>query len=319
MMPSQILQQAVLLAGLLLGPLGLLHAQAPTPAPEQSAPVALEGATIHTMAGEVIENGSLLFENGVITRIGTNISDSYPPGTQRRDLSGKHLYPGLIDAWNQIGIYEIGAVNMTTDIAEEGPVNPNVRVEQAFNPESRHIAIGRSAGVLTSITTPGGGLVSGQSAAMMMDGWTWEEMTLKSGVGMVMNWPNARNDERYAEQLGELQEVFDSARAYRQARRAMEAGSAPHHDFDSRLHAMMPLFEGEMPVVVNANEVQQIQDAVTWAASEGLEIIILGGRDAALVAGHLREKDVPVIVTTVLNSPFRNWEAYDTRYALPLK
>lgn len=296
-----------------------LHAQAPVPTPAQTAPIALEGATIHTMAGQVIENGSILFENGVITRIGTDISARYPAGTQRRDVSGKHIYPGLIDAWNQIGIYEIGAVGMSTDINEQGPVNPNARVERSFNPESRHIAVGRSAGVLTSVTTPGGGLVSGQSAAMMMDGWTWEEMTLKSGLGMIINWPNARNAERYAGQLEALQDVFDNARAYRRARIAMEAGRAPHHDFDARLHAMIPLFEGEMPVVVNANEVQQIQDAVTWAESEGLDIILLGGRDAPLVAHQLREKDVPVIVTTVLSSPFRNWEAYDTRYALPLK
>lgn len=320
MMPSYIKQPAGLWAILmLLLPFTLLHAQAPTPTPGQGAPIALEGGTIHTMAGEVLENGSILFENGVITRIGADISAQYPPGTQRRDISGKHVYPGLIDAWNQIGIYEIGAVGMSTDINEQGPVNPNVRVERAFNPESRHIAIGRSAGVLTSVTTPGGGLVSGQSAAMMMDGWTWEEMTLKSGVGMVLNWPNARNTERYNEQLAVLQEAFDDARAYRTARQAMEAGNAPRHDFDSRLHAMMPLFEGELPLVVNANEVQQIQDAVTWAENEGLEIIILGGRDAPLVASHLLEKDVPVIITTVLSSPFRNWEAYDTRYSLPLR
>lgn len=290
-------------------------AQAQIPAAVQSAPVALTGGTIHTMAGDTIENGTILFEDGVITGIGVNVD--LPEGTVVEDATGKHIYPGLIDAWSNMGIFEIGAVNMTVDVNEQGPVNPNVMVERAFNPESRHIGIARSAGILTSVTTPGGGIVSGQSAAMKMDGWAWDEMTLKSGVGMVINWPGSRNQNRYAEQIRELRSVFADARAYMKAREAMENGYAPHHDFDSRWEAMIPVFSGERPVVVNANQVRQIQDAITWAEEEDVRIIILGGVDSHLVADHLREKNVPVILTTVLSSPFRNWQAYDHIYSLP--
>lgn len=293
------------------------EALAQTPAPVQSAPVALTGGTIHTMAGETIEGGTILFENGVITAIGTNVQ--IPAGAEVEDVSGKHIYPGLIDAWSNMGIFEIGAVDMTVDVNEQGPVNPNVMVERAFNPESRHIGIARSAGILTSVTTPGGGLVSGQSAALMMDGWAWDEMTLRSGLGMVINWPGSGNQNRYAEQIRELRSVFADARSYMKARRAMESGNAPHHDFDSRWEAMIPVFEGERPVVVNANQVRQIQDAITWAEEEDVRIIILGGVDAHLIADHLVKKDVPVILTTVLTSPFRNWEAYDHVYSLPAR
>jgi imidazolonepropionase-like amidohydrolase len=291
------------------------HAQLQTPPSVQSGPVALVGGTIHTISGDVIENGTIVFENGVITAIGTNVD--LPAGTRQEDVSGKHIYPGLIDAWSQMGIYEIGAVDMTTDINEQGPVNPNAMVERAFNPESRWIGVGRSAGVLTSVTTPGGGLVSGQSAAMKMDGWAWDEMTLKSGVGLIVNWPNPNNQNNYTNQIRALREAFADARAYKTAREAMQNGNAPHHDFDSRWDAMIPVFDGDRPVVVNANEVRQIQDAITWAEEEDVRLIILGGRDAHLVSDHLVSKDIPVIVTTVLTSPNRDWEGYDARYALP--
>ncbi|MCC5943038.1 MAG: amidohydrolase family protein [Balneolaceae bacterium] len=294
-----------------------LMAQNQTPAPPQSEPIALVGATIHTVSGDVIENGTILFEYGKITAIGTNVD--LPQGTRSEDVSGKYIYPGLIDAWSQMGIYEIGAVDMTTDINEQGTVNPNVMVERAFNPESRWIGVGRSAGVLTSITTPGGGLISGQSAAMMMDGWAWDEMTLKSGVGLIVNWPNTNNMRNYATQLQNLRDAFADARAYKTARRAMENGDAPHHDFDTRWNAMIPVFDGERPVVVSADEVRQIQDAITWSIEEGVELIILGGRDAHLVTDQLTEHNIPVIVTTVLTSPNRDWESYDARYSLPAK
>ncbi len=311
---------STIVAALLFGVMGIgfaSDAQAQIPAPVQSGPVALSGGTIHTMAGDTIENGTILFENGVITAIGTDVE--LPEGTVMENVTGKHIYPGLIDAWSNMGIFEIGAVNMTVDVNEQGPVNPNVMVERAFNPESRHIGIARSAGILTSVTTPGGGLVSGQSAAMKMDGWAWDEMTLRSGVGLVINWPGSSNQNRYAEQIRELRSAFADARSYMNARRAMENGDAPHHNFDSRWEAMIPVLEGERPVVVNANQVRQIQDAITWAEEEDVRIIILGGVDSHLVANHLREKNVPVILTTVLTSPFRNWQAYDHIYSLPAK
>src|SRR5690625_7331923 len=50
------------------------YAQAPVAAPLQQQPIALTGATIHTMGGEVIENGTLLFQEGVITAVGTYVS-----------------------------------------------------------------------------------------------------------------------------------------------------------------------------------------------------------------------------------------------------
>ncbi|TVQ68993.1 MAG: hypothetical protein EA363_10230, partial [Balneolaceae bacterium] len=147
------------------------RAAAQTPADVQAGPVALTGATIHTVTGQVIPDGTILFEDGVITALGA--APELPEGTEVIPVDGKHIYPGLVDAYSQMGIYEIGAVTMTLDIMEQGLINPNVKVEVAFNPESRHIGVARSAGVLTAVTTPGGGLISGQSAAMAMDGWAW--------------------------------------------------------------------------------------------------------------------------------------------------
>lgn len=312
-MKKSVLALSFLLACMLIAP----KLEAQIPAAKQSEPIALVGGTIHTLSGNVIENGTILFENGVISAIGTNVN--LPAGTRQEDVTGKHIYPGLIDSWSQMGIYEIGAVNLTVDTNEQGSINPNVMTERAFNPESRHIGVGRSAGVLTSVTTPGGGLISGQSAAMMMDGWAWDEMTLKSGVGLIVNWPNPNNQDNYTRQLTSLRNAFADARAYKKAHEAMGTGNAPRHDIDSRWHAMMPVFDGHRPVVVNANDVRQIQDAITWAEEEDVRLIILGGRDSHLVAEHLKNKNIPVIVTAVLTSPNRDWESYDSQYALPAK
>lgn len=295
---------------------GLNEVKAQIPAAPQSEPIVLIGGTIHTVTNGMIENGTIVFENGVITAIGTDVS--YPEGAIVKDVSGKHIFPGFIDAYSQMGIYEIGAVNLTVDVNEQGTVNPNVKVERAFNPESRHIGIARSAGIVVSVTSPGGGLISGQSAAMLMDGWSWDAMTLKSGVGLIVNWPNA-GSEHYQDNIQSLKDVIADARAYQKARQAVEAGDALRHDIDTRWESMIPVFGGELPLVVNASEVRQIQDAITWAEEEGLKMILLGGRDADLVAEHLREKEIPVILTSVIGSPNRDWQSYDESYSLPAR
>lgn len=305
-----------MLAALLFCMMIFSSANAQTPAAMQDGVIALQGATIYTVSDGVIENGTIVFEDGVITAIGTNVQ--VPAGAEQVDVSGKEIYPGLIDGYSRMGIYEIGAVDMTVDINELGRFNPNVTPEIAFNPESRHIGTARTAGVLTAVTTPGGGLVSGQSVAMKMDGWSWEDMVLKPGLALIVNWPSASSDD-YEDDLLELRDSFASARSYHKAKIAYEAGDASRKDVDSKLEAMIPVLEGDRPVVVEADELRQIQDAITWAGEEEVDLIIMGGRDAHYVADHLVQKEIPVIVTSVLTSPNRQWEPYDGRYSLPAR
>lgn len=296
---------------------------AQVPAPPQSGPIALVGATIHTVTNGVIENGTIVFENGVITAIGTNVE--VPARAQRVDVSGKHIYPGLIDAYSAMGLSEIGAVDVTQDTDELGDFTPNVRAELAVNPESRHIGTARSNGVLVTVTTPEGGLVSGLSAALQLDGWTWESMTLQSGAALNIQWPrpdddggspwnrgNQQEDEpTYEEQISSLRDLFATARAYRDA----QASGIPH-DTDLRWEAMVPVVDGEIPVVVTANSVRQLQDAIAWAEAESVELVLRGGRDALYVADHLAAKQIPVLLTSTMDAPGRSWEPYDGAYAL---
>src|SRR5690606_1987243 len=109
--------------------------------------------------------GTIVFDNGVITAVGSNVA--VPANAERIDVSGKHIYPGLIDAYSAMGLEEIGAVDVTLDMDELGDFNPNVRAEVAVNPESRHIGTARSNGVLVTVTTPSGGAISGLSAALI--------------------------------------------------------------------------------------------------------------------------------------------------------
>jgi len=172
------------------------------PAPAQATPIALTGGTIHLDDGTAIEAGTILFDNGRIVAIGTSVS--IPQGTDIIEINGKHVYPGLILARTSLGLSEIGRLAETNDMSEIGDINPNVRAQVAFHPASEHIGVAAVHGITTIVPTPAGGIISGQAAAMMSDGWTWEQMVLRAPVGMAIDWPSMRNGEARSKALEAL-------------------------------------------------------------------------------------------------------------------
>ncbi|MBI5215655.1 MAG: amidohydrolase family protein [Ignavibacteriae bacterium] len=300
------------------------------PAKKQEKPIALVGGTIHTVSGNVISNGTIVFDNGKITALGSNVA--VPQNADRVDVKGKHVYPGMINARTNLGLSEIGAVRATNDVSESGPVNPNIRAEVAVNPESEGIPITRSNGVTMAVTMPEGGAISGTAALIELDGWTWEDMTYKAPVGLIINWPSMTINkawwERRSEEeqkkdrdkaLNQIRNAFNDARAYWKAKKAETEKGIPFHETDLRWEAMIPVLEGNVPVMVNAEEVQQIQAAVAWAEQEGVKMILLGGYDSWRVADLLKAKNISVIVNPMLRTPWRRFEAYDDPMTLPKK
>lgn len=290
------------------------------PAPPQSKPIVLLNGTVHTVSGDTFANAHVLFENGKITFIGTTIS--LPENAERIDITGKHVYPGLIALNTKIGLTEIGAVRATDDMAETGSINPNVRANAAFNPDSELIPVARANGIAVVQSMPVSGLISGLSSLMMMDGWTWEDMTLRSPLALHINWPsmgytreNSQSKERRDERIQQIKDTITAARAYWKAREANPA----EHDTDSRWEAMKTVLDGNVPVMIQADDIREIQAAITWAQNEGLKVILSGGRDSWRITEWLKERNVPVVVYNAHSLSFREWEPFDTGFTLPKK
>ncbi len=300
----------------------------PIPGPPQEHPIALVGGTIHTMRGPAFR-GTVVFDRGRIVSLGDS-GAALVPGIERIDVTGKEVYPTLVDACTRLGLTEIDAVRATRDYDETGSITPEVRAEVAVNPESELIPVTRSNGVLAALTAPTGGLISGTSAFLLLDGWTWQDMTLRAPVALHVNWPamaiarsaavpdsaRKRQVEERDKALREIRKAFEDARAYMKERKASGSG-APPHEHDQRWEAMIPALEGRIPVIVRADEAQQIEAAVAFGAEQKLRVAIYGGYDAPRCADLLRKFDVPVIVSATHRMPLRRFDSYDDPFTLP--
>jgi imidazolonepropionase-like amidohydrolase len=288
------------------------------------------GATIHPVSGPAIEGGAVqLRTDGTIGEVrapGQPLEDALKQRATIIDATGKHVYPGLFGASTQMGLTEIDLARATRDFAETGTVTPEVRAAVAVNPDSTLMPVARLNGVLSCGVMPLGGSIPGRAAVISLDGWTWENMAVDADVGMVVNWPNMRTSRAWwvtkteeeqkkdrAEALDRIDQAFAGARAYLKAR-----ASDPSVPVDLRWEAMRGVLEQNDPVIIRAEELEQIQSSVVWAIDNGMKPIILGGRDAHLATDLLKQHDVPVILAGTFRVPGREDADYDAAFKQPL-
>ena len=293
-------------------------------APAQDHPIFLVGATVHTVSGETIENGVVSFTDGILGIVGKADEImpriSLSPDSEIIDLSGKHLYPGLIDSVTILGLEEVSAVRATLDKNEVGDMTPEVRAYVAVNPDSTVIPTARSNGILTFGVFPVGGTIPGRASVLKADGWTTEDLAIERDAGVIISWPRMRYSgdnakrqrDRRDERINNLTQVFAEAESY----------AADHEVRDLKLEALGTVLdsaENQHPVFINADDYDQITAAVNWATETGLKPVIVGGRDAHLCTDLLISTNTPVIIGGTYGFPKRNDGAYDEPYTLPAK
>ncbi len=309
--------------------LSLLFANNQIPGIDQKRPILLKGGTLHTVSGDVMEGYDLLFANGKIVTIDAEIQPS--PDTDVYDIYGKHVVPGYIASFTRLGLVEIGLVKQTQDFKEFGDLNPNVRANVSYNPDSELIPVTRSNGILIANSVPSSGLISGQSSVMMMDGWTWEDATLKHPTALNLNWPNMRLDfskkikkkekeqrEEYEKIIRELDRMVRNVQAYNTRKTVRERKAEQKQPTDLRLEALVPYFVYGEPIHIRANDIRQIEAAVKWANKHEFKIVITGGQDAWINPELLVKHNIPVIFQTVQTIPRRRFEPVHTPYKVPL-
>ncbi|MDF1808925.1 MAG: amidohydrolase family protein [Phycisphaerales bacterium] len=299
------------------------HAQDLAPsAPPQEHPIFLVGATVHTMTNGVIENGVVSITEGKIGIVAEKDIMSrvrLSADTQIIDLTGKHLYPGMIDSVTTLGLQEISAVRAMNDYNEVGDMTPEVRAFVSVNPDSVVIPTAKSNGVLTFGVFPTGGTIPGRASILQADGWTTEDLALVRDAGLIINWPSMRATgrnknqatQRRDQRLDNIDQVFNNATSY----------SKSHEEVDLKLEAIATTLPGDSqnPIFINANDYDQIISSINWATSRDLRPIIVGGRDAYLCTDLLNSTNTPVIIGGTYNFPRRADSPYDQPYTLPSK
>jgi imidazolonepropionase-like amidohydrolase len=284
------------------------------------------GVTVFTNAkifvgnGREINNGSLVIENGKITSVSEGDVSANFASAKKVNVGGKHIYPGLISPVNALGLTEIEAVRTTSDYQEIGQLNSNVRALIAYNTDSEVIPTVRSNGVLITQATPEGGLISGRSSVMYLDGWNWEDALLKADDGVWLNWPSkmttsfdfttgtreAKKNENYQTTVEELNKFFAQAKLL----------ATENNVYDNlKLSAMNGVLKGNDRLYIQIGNDKEALEAISFCVSQQIKFpVLVGAVYSETAINALKENNVPIIIPSTHRLPAKAdsdvWEAY---------
>ncbi len=295
------------------------------PAPAQKGILFIKNATIHVGNGQVIQNGMIQVENGIITKTGTDIP--VPSGNSTViDAKGKQVYPGLILPNSDVGLREIAnAVRGSNDFSELGDWNSNIRSIVAYNTDSRVIGVLRANGILLANVSPEGTLIAGSSSVVQLDAWNYEDAAYKTDVAMNFYMPNllARPGGRFGgfqqgqqpqgdpvkEGMAKIEEVkkfFREARAYLQ--------EANHNETNIKFESLRNLFDRKQKLFIHCNEVKQMLQAIEFVKEFNIDVVIVGGSDSWQIADLLKKNNIAVILTREHSLPTLEDDDIDQPY-----
>jgi imidazolonepropionase-like amidohydrolase len=300
--------------------------------------IALKGGKLLTITHGVIENGVIVMQNGRITAVGgagTNI----PSSARVIDVTGMTVYPGLIDSETRLGLTEISADRMTNDQIEmSDEIMPHMHVSDAFHAETALIPVDRINGITNAIVAPGGqDTLPGQDSFIQLAGASATEMLMVRDIAMPLNFTGQQRRNQNFDQakfpftrMGmatQLRQAFIDALDYDQKLAAYEkkknssdekekekAGAPPKRDL--KLEALLPYLHGKKPVVLAAEEPNDVLTALDLANEFHLKVILSRVTHSASLLDKIAATKLPVIVGSIYEQP-KESERYDAVYRMP--
>lgn len=267
--------------------------------PAGRQPLALRGGRVVTVTHGVQDRATVLVVDGRIAAVGREVA--VPAGAVVIDVSGEWVFPGLIDAFSNLGAGEIESYGRDDDEAT-GPVTPHLRVVDALNPANRFIDLARRSGITAALTVPGeGNVLCGQSAVIRLTDGIVDEMVLRSPAGQHASLGEApklrygKKEQPPSTRMGQvalLRQTLLDAQDYRDKRAREPRKTAT----DLKLEALIPVLDRTCPLVVSADRRDDIITAMKVADEFRVKLIVSHGTEAYKVAGRLAEAGVPVIL-----------------------
>lgn len=272
--------------------------------------LAIYGGTVFTMAGPVIDQGTVLIKDGKIQQVVQGVYT--PPGYEKIDAGGKVVMPGLIDAHSHLGIVEEIFREEGDDCNEAtDPVTPHLRAIDAVNPADVGFHDALAGGVTTVVVTPGSAnVLGGEMAAMKTAGLFVDEMIVRFPAGLKAalgeNPKRSYGKEKKTPSTrmasaGILRETLVRAEDYL-GKRENPGGGKQAPERDLKMEALGRVLKREVPLRVHAHRSDDIMTAVRIAREFKIELVIEHCTEGHLVAEQLARLDIPAVIGPIITN-----------------
>ncbi len=267
----------------------------------------IRNATVHT-AGEkgTLLNTDVYISDGFIMAVGPKLKSR--PSYQVIDAKGKHITPGLMNAWTQVGLEELSSVAASVDhhtnYAKHGA---GFDVSLAVNLNSTLIPHNRMHGLTRAIIAPTNGtsILQGAGAAILLQAGTEEYIQPAVAQFIQFGADGAKlSGGSRASAFLLLQQALDEADFLRNNRRQFTPGKPHQFNFSiADLDALAPVLERKIPLVVSANRRSDILNLIKLSKAYKIKLVLNGGAEAWMLARELALAEIPVLIDPMDNIP----------------
>ena len=275
--------------------------------------IAIVGAYVVPVAGEPIENGTVLIQHGRIAAVGTAAEITVPEGVTVLDAAGKWVLPGFVEAHGHVGIHEEANGPAGDDTNEmTTPNTAAVRAIDAVNIDDEGFRDALAGGVTAIVVKPGSGNpIGGQSVALKSwGGRTIDEqviraaVSVKSALGENPKRVYGGKNQTPSTRLGVamiIREAFVEAQNYRAQRDDAEREGKPFAR-DLAKETLVRVLDGELVWDQHTHRHDDIATAIRLADEFGYRLVVNHGTEGHKIADVLAERDIPVIFGPMFTS-----------------
>ena len=264
--------------------------------------IMIQNACVWDGTGEVIENCSLLIDEGKFIGVGKDLES--PPDCRIIDAAGKIVTPGLIDVHTHLGITEEGIGKDGKDHNEtSSAVTPQLRAIDGINPQDRGFEDARQAGITTVQVMPGSAnVIGGEMSVLKTVGHIVDEMVIRSPSGMKAA-------------TGENPKVFHGGKGNMPTTRMGVAALLRENLIDAQnyldsekkerklgMENLGKVLNKEIPLRVHAHRADDIATVLRLKREFGIDITIEHCTEGHQIAEYIAEHDVRVSVGPTLST-----------------
>jgi imidazolonepropionase-like amidohydrolase len=238
---------------------------------------ALTNVRLVVHSDRTLEKGTLVIRDGVIVSVGADVA--IPGDARVWDLSGKTIYPGLIDS------YAEQAATLPTGGAAHwnSSITPQLSIAEQYAADATANEKFRTQGIVARLVAPANGIVKGESALVTTGKEAGERAILRASVALHLRLGVSRGRGRDAypgSPMGAValaRQTMLDASWYAKAWAAYRAnGNLPRPENNDALAAMQPYLDGQRLVLIDAANELYLFRADAFAREFSLRAAIRG-------------------------------------------
>ncbi|MEQ8525697.1 amidohydrolase family protein [Gracilimonas sp.] len=269
---------------------------------------ALKNITIHNADGSVTESATIVWRDGVIEAVGTNVNIPF----DAFEIDGGdslHVYPGFIDGYSTWGSPDLPRNLEALDNPGNPPydragIQPERRPSLILN-KDKAFAAGMKAGFTTAALYPNGYMLPGRVEVFYLAPESDGVALMKENLALAGSfeeapggWTNGAYPSTMMGVMAQFRQLmFDATALQQHIKYYNQNPEMPAPKRNEVLEALFPLVNKSAPLYFKVDTKEHIERLLKLQDEFGFKAVIVSGKEAYAKSAELKRRNIPVLAS----------------------